>query len=317
MKRILAAAAAFAVILSTAACGDSDSSSKASRAGNAGSAQQSSSEAADEKETPAESVTLSENAKEYSIGSFGKANGKYTIELVNGDNYDDVHSIEIDDEGLANAIGKFSKYFTIKLDVSSGKLDAYELIDKNGVSLGQLDEEQIRDKFDPTRQYEIVDWSYTDSSALSELEEGKLYKAPITAVSPKFYNDTDKDLIVYVFDDLSYEEHAYAYPLRGIDGLGRADQSISVMGDNAYIRVERLTPDMLEPGSHEPQAVFVNGLESGQYAELMTACVLVNAGDSDVNVNIVTYDGASYTETIGAGTMYAIDYQKIDHIEVI
>lgn len=314
MKRILAAAAAFLIILSTAACGDSDSSSKAS---SASSSQQSSSQAADEKETTGKSTALSANAKEYRIGSFGKIDGKYTIDLVNGDNYDDVYSIEIDDEGLANAIGKFSKYFTIKLDVSSGKLDAYELIDKNGISLGQLNEDEIRDKFDPTRQYEIVDWSYTDSSALSELEEGKLYKAPITAESPKFYNDTDKDLVVYVFDDFSYEEHAYAYPLRGIDGLGRADQSIFVMGDNAYIRVEKLTPDMLKPDGSEPQAVFVNGLESGQYAELMSACVLVNAGDSDVNVNIVTYDGGSYTETIGAGTMYAIDYQTIDHIEVI
>ena len=179
MKRILAAAAAFLIILSTAACGDADSSSKAS---SAGSSQQSSSQAADEKENTGKSTALSANAKEYRIGSFGKIDGKYTIDLVNGDNYDDVYSIEIDDEGLANAIGKFSKYFNIKLDVSSGKLDAYELIDKNGISLGQLNEDEIRDKFDPTRQYEIVDWSYTDNSRLSELEEGKLSPRGVVAV---------------------------------------------------------------------------------------------------------------------------------------
>ena len=315
MRKLLAISAALILCLSLSACGgDNDSSDTSAAKGKSESAAES---AAEDSKNDSSSVLLGENAKEYHITGYGTVDGVYSLDLAQGDNYSEFVTINVDDKELGSALGRFSENYTIKTDASGGKLGAYDLIDKDGISLGQLDAEEIRQHFDKLLKYDSVEWSYDGEVRLSELDEGIVYKAPVSeSGAPIFINDTDKDLVVWLSNDVDNNEYAYPYPLRGIDGLNRPDFNIYATGSNIFVRIERIDADKLKTISDSVETVFADTLSSGQSKSVGNAAVIANAGETDIKISIVTYDGGVFIETIAAKTIYAIDPMQAEHIEI-
>ncbi len=256
-----------------------------------------------------------EGVREYHIVGFGHILNNYSIDLVEGDSYDNYYNLKVKDPELAQALGGFSSFFTIKTDASGGTLDEYELVDQEGNSLGQLSAKEIIEKYDPAARYEVTEWSYDGEVDLSELEEGKMYEAPVKNESISFVNDTDTDYLVWVSDTYEYRETPYAYPAREIGELGRHQQEIFIY-DNVRVRIEKLTADMLSPDSFEPAAAFVNDVPKGESVDIGLADLLVNAGSESVSVDI-TDSSEKVTEfTLEAGDIYAIDFSNIRSVVV-
>ena len=315
MRKLLAISAALILCLSLSACGgDNDSSDTSAAKVKSESAAES---MAKDSKNDSSSVLLGENAKEYHITGYGTVDGVYSLDLAQGDNYSEFVTINVDDEELGKALGAFSENYTIKTDASGGKLGAYDLIDKDGISLGQLSAEEIRQRFDKLLKYDTMEWSYDGEVRLSELDEGIVYTASIAeSGAPVFINDTDEDMVVWISNDADNNEYAFPYPLRGIDGLNRPSFNIFTIGSKIYVRIERIDADKLKAISDSVETVFVDSLSSGQSRSVGNAAVIANAGETDINISIVTYDGGVFTETIAAKTIYAIDPMQAEHIEI-
>ena len=259
-----------------------------------------------------------EGVNEYYVNGFSSIGDKSYINIIIGDDYENYYQLEVSDPEFADVLYSFNSNYILKTDASSGKLGEYELIDSTtGENLGQLGKDEIREKYDPTAKYETVEFSLDKEVKLSELEEGKMYKAESVDEMPEFINDTDKDYLVWVMDDFQYHEEGFAYPAKSIEGLGREEPYMSSFGDYTYVRIETLTPDKLDPENYDlPEAAYVNGLKAGDNVEFGTASIMVNAGTEDVNAEIGLSDGKSLEMTFKAGDIYAMNWINLDHITI-
>ena len=310
MKKKILVVAALALCFSMAACGKDKTETTTATT----------TEALDADDTESDESSGYAKApagvQEYNIVGKEQFLGSYSIDLIIGEDYEHYYKLDVEDSELGDAIGEFRDHFSIKTDASSGKLGEYELIDSKGNSLGQLSAKEIRELFDPTLKYEVVDWSYSGEVKLSELEENKLYKAPLGEEAPSFVNDTDKDYIVWVMDEFDYSEKPYAYVKKEIEGIGAEDKHIGSFGDNIYVRLEELTVDKLTPEDDELTAAFVNGVNSGEEVEIGVASILANAGDSDVDVEVTTFDDKTVSLTVKAGEIYNLNWMTVSRITV-
>lgn len=331
MKKYIAMTAALLMCLSMVSCGDSEEESSSAKEKTTAATKAAETEETSETEVGDESSDDEENdddmfgyakapegVQEYRIVGYGFMGSTYSLDLIIGEDYDNYYNIEVEDHELAEMIGKFCSDCTLRTDASSGKLGDYELIDSDGNNLGMLTAEEIRAAYDPTLKYDIVDWSYDGEVKLSEFEEGKLYEAPMGDENPVFVNDTDTDYVIYVFDDHDYSETILTFPVNEIEGISRPEYDLFLFGDNIYVRVEPLTADMLSPDDSDGLGgAFVNGVAAGDEVEVGFANVLANAGDTDVDVEISTFDSDDPVEaTIEAGKLYAIDWMNIISIVV-
>ena len=319
MKRYFASAAALLICFGMASCGRrAEDISKKERSSSAAdtSSQAAETTSAEDENIFRQSADAPAGSLIYRIIGTETVGDTYKLDLILNDDYTYIYPLETDKE-QGDVFYKFSSHYYLKTDASEGKLGDYEFIDINtNESLGALTADEIVERFDPTVQYEVIDWSYEDEAQLSEFEEGKLYKAESKEEMPTFINDTGDDCIVYIMDDTDYFESAYPFPVKEIDGLDREYPYIFSTSEHFYVRVEKLTADMFDPDDPEMPAIFVNGLETGEFADVPITDIMVNAGETDVNIEIALSEGSPIEMTVGAGEIYAVDWMKIDHIEI-
>lgn len=260
-----------------------------------------------------------EGVQEYEISGYGTIGDSFQLDLMLGNDYGHMYTIEVQDHELGKTLGAFSSgRFNIKLDASGGTLGDYELIDMDGNSLGMLSAEEIKDMYDSAGNYEVVEWNYDGQPIdISQFEEGKIYQSPVeTGTTLEFVNNTDTDYRVFVSDDYEYKEMSYAYTVKEIEGIGINKPDIYVFGENVRIRVEKLTADMLDPEDLDIQTAFVNGLGSGEEVFVGTSTVLANAGDEDVTIEVKGSDDATTELTVHPNEIYGIDWMNIMSITV-
>ena len=330
MKKVISLTAALLVCFGMTACGDKQDTGSSQETSAVSAAETTAAEeSAASAETPAESsaeqdedlfgiVTVAPaGVNEYRIIGGGYIGDVFTLDLILDDDYTLVYSLEMDKE-FGDVLLKFSSNYMLKTDASSGILGEYELISNDtGESLGQMTAEEITAAFDPTVGKEIVDWDYKGEVKLSEFEEGKLYKADAKEDMPKFVNDTDTDYIVHIMSGEDYYESSYTYPVKEIEGIGREEPYVLSVGDSFYVSIEKLTADMLDPDDLDMPALFINGLEKGESIEIGLNDMMVNAGDTDVDIKIFRSEGDPIELKVGAGEIYAVNWMNIDHIEIV
>lgn len=112
-------------------------------------------------------------------------------------------------------------------------------------------------------------------------------------------------------------EQAFIRPVKEIESVDRAEEYITFFGENTYVHIEPLTVDMLDPmNMGQIQTVFVNGLKSGDNADLGIGTILANAGDEDVDIDITLLTGEHIEMTVKTGEIYATDWMSVSSIVI-